>query len=577
MADAETAAVAAELDAGPVLGEARAETGAETGAAGISTPWMVSIAAISAGALLLRIVSIGSQSLWSDEVEVIRRAGLSFKGILADTARHAPLDGPLSYVITHAMLVVSRDEGWLRYQSTIWSIVALAGILALALRLFELPRVALIAAFLLAVAPFELRYADELRYYTAAAALQLWSFYFFVGWLRKPGRLQLAGYLVSTVALIGMATIYGVLVLGIQGVAGIAIAVRERKRLSRFAPYLAPILAGFLVLPWILLAAVLRLKTGGPLGIREDVVFVWTADLPLRAAAWLLSNAEPITPLATTLLAMAAVGVAAGFITGNRSAMWLVLLVAVELGFLAIGAAALGTNVAFRRTLLILPPLLLASAAGLDALIQAFTDYVRPPDRKLIGNALTVGALAIIGILSIRPIIATLSSEKPDYRDAIATAARDPHRPLVIIGPAEEPLDRAVEYYARREGVDTVRYQELTAALSRNQYPTGWNPGRPVMWLTTTPVGANGYRETAYNDLNRLATLAGDEGYPRFALAAFAGTFQFPPLSVCELRQEAETVGDATASTSFPALRVWRNDALAGLKKLDASSSVCPL
>jgi hypothetical protein len=566
-------AATAELDAGAMLAEAPAETDATR----VSTSWMISIAAISAGALLLRVVSIGAQGLWSDEVEVIRRAGLSFKGILADTARHAPLDGPLSYVITHVMMAISPDAGWLRYQSTIWSIIALAGILALALRLFDSPRVALVAAFLLALAPFELRYADELRYYTGAAALQLWSLYFFVGWIRSRSRPDLVGYVLSTVAMIGLATIYGLLVLAITGVWSLAVAIRERRWRSLSAPYIAPFVVGVVTVPWIVLAAYLRLRSGSPISLREDVVFVWTADLPLRAAAWLLSNAEPITPLAIILLAMAAVGVAAGLITGNRAALWLVLLAVVELAALAIGAQSLGTNVAFRRTLLILPPLLLAAAAGVEALIQSFADYVRPPDRAFVTTVLTVAALAIVGILSVRPILATMTSEKPNYRDAIAAAARDPHRPLVIIGPAEEPLDRAVEYYARREGVDTIRYRELVSALARNANPLGWNPGRPVVWLTTTPVGVNGYRETGYNDLARLQTLAGDEGYPRFALAAFAGSFQFPPLSICELRQQAETIGNATALTSFPALRVWRNDALAGLRKLDATSNVCPL
>src|SRR4029453_6580828 len=152
-----------------------------------SSVWILLVLGVAVAigvGLVLRLVDVGSHGFWSDEVEVIRRASLSMKAILTDTARRAPLDGPGSYLLTHLMMSVSTGEAWLRLQSVAWSIVAIVGIVALAMRLFGAARIAILAALLLAIAPFDIRYADELRYYTATSALQLWSLFFLVGWIR---------------------------------------------------------------------------------------------------------------------------------------------------------------------------------------------------------------------------------------------------------------------------------------------------------------------------------------------------------------------------------------------------------
>jgi hypothetical protein len=519
--------------------------------------------------LVLRLVDVGSHGFWSDEVEVIRRASLSMKAILTDTARRAPLDGPGSYLLTHLMMSVSTGEAWLRLQSVAWSIVAIFGIAALAMRLFGAPRIAILGALLLAIAPFDIRYADELRYYTATSALQLWSLFFLVGWIRSGRLVEFVGYLVSTLGMIAMATSYGLLLLIIEAAVILAAVLRASDR--PWTRLLAPVVVALLAVPWVLLMAYLRILVANPLSIHEDVRFVWTLDFPVRAVSWLLSNAEPATLHFVLLIGLIAVAILAELAHGRTWSLRLVALALVELAALAAGAYILGTNVAFRRTLLLLPLMLLPAAAGADAIIRSLA-YGR--SRRLAGRTpFAVGlVIIVVAAVSLGPVISSLSEEKPDYRAVIAAAAADPARPLVVVGPAEAPVYRAVEFYAARYGIDVLDYPRLVAALAKGKAPPRWSPGRPITWLTVTPVDAFGFDENSYNDVSRLQTLAGDAGYPQFWLAAFGGSFREVAVDLCGLREQTEIVSHRTIDSPFPSLRVWRNAAQGGLGVLASTT-----
>lgn len=135
-------------------------------------------------AVVVFLFRIGSPSLWFDEAFSVDMVRDGF----------APLDGSRGIEVTgmalyYAMLApwitVSLDEGWIRLLTAIFVIAAVPLTWVLARRLFD-ARVATVAAVLLTLDPFTIRYAQEARSYGLLLFVAVLSTYLVIRAAQRP-------------------------------------------------------------------------------------------------------------------------------------------------------------------------------------------------------------------------------------------------------------------------------------------------------------------------------------------------------------------------------------------------------
>src|SRR5918993_1174148 len=136
-------------------------------------PFIVLIAAA------LRLYGIGRQSLWFDEaasVRIVRQGWGEMFAAIKDAERIPPLH----YVLLWGWVRVFGHAEWsVRLPSALAGIGSVWALYALTKRLFG-NGAAFVAALLLAVAPYQISYAQEARAYTLMVLLSLLSCWLFV-------------------------------------------------------------------------------------------------------------------------------------------------------------------------------------------------------------------------------------------------------------------------------------------------------------------------------------------------------------------------------------------------------------
>ena len=124
----------------------------------------------------LRFYRLGGQSLWADEGNSVALARAGLAEIAARTA--LDIHPPLYYWLLHGWIQLFGDtEVAVRSLSAFLSLLLVAVIFRLGKRLLG-ARVGLVAAFIAAVSPFQVYYAQEARMYVLLAllgALTVWS------------------------------------------------------------------------------------------------------------------------------------------------------------------------------------------------------------------------------------------------------------------------------------------------------------------------------------------------------------------------------------------------------------------
>jgi hypothetical protein len=136
-------------------------------------------------AFALRIWAIDGQSIWGDEAFSIFTAGQPVAYVVSGGADLHP---PLYHLLLHFwMLVAGSSPLAVRFVSAWWSLL----IVAAGYKICEVGfKFAILSAFLLAISPFQIFYAQETRMYAQAAALCALSLLFFMrrraGGLRPP-------------------------------------------------------------------------------------------------------------------------------------------------------------------------------------------------------------------------------------------------------------------------------------------------------------------------------------------------------------------------------------------------------
>jgi mannosyltransferase len=126
-------------------------------------------------AFALRLYRLGYQSLWYDEAVSIHLATQDLRSLTQHTA--GDIHPPLYYYLLHFWVrVAGSSEFSAAFLSLIFGILIIAGCYRLGADVYGRPA-GLLAAFLLALSPFNLWYSQEVRMYTLGAFLGLISLY----------------------------------------------------------------------------------------------------------------------------------------------------------------------------------------------------------------------------------------------------------------------------------------------------------------------------------------------------------------------------------------------------------------
>jgi mannosyltransferase len=166
----------------------------------------VIVAAITGLALVLRLLYLGKNSLWSDEILSVQRAsGDWFEGGTHMVAYHTFL---------HIWLNMGDSEATIRLLSVIFAVATIPVVYLLGVRLFS-PATGLVASLLMAVNAYHIQYAQEARGYSLMILMASLSSLFFVLGLQKRSWLVWAAYVITS-ALIVYSHVFGSFVLLVQ-------------------------------------------------------------------------------------------------------------------------------------------------------------------------------------------------------------------------------------------------------------------------------------------------------------------------------------------------------------------------
>ena len=116
-------------------------------------------------ASLLRLLTLGRESLWLDESISFLTAKLPLSQIINNTVQSS--HPPLYYTLLHFWLQLGAESDTaVKLLSLFWGVLLIPAIYALCQQLFSNRLVSLTAALLVAVSPFHILYSHELRMYT---------------------------------------------------------------------------------------------------------------------------------------------------------------------------------------------------------------------------------------------------------------------------------------------------------------------------------------------------------------------------------------------------------------------------
>ncbi len=129
------------------------------------------LAAIVLLAFGLRLCRLDAESLWYDETVSVHLAGKSLPNLMAHTA--GDIHPPGYYVLLHVWTRVAGSSDFaVAFPSVLLGVLLVAVAYRLGSKVFGV-RAALVAAFLVAISPYNIWYSQEVRMYTLGAALGL--------------------------------------------------------------------------------------------------------------------------------------------------------------------------------------------------------------------------------------------------------------------------------------------------------------------------------------------------------------------------------------------------------------------
>lgn len=406
--------------------------------------WTALIGILLVGAFL-RLYQLEYKSLWVDEIgQVVAAQGGAFAAIRG-AAKHVAAP-PLDYLVTWLTLQIGNNEFILRYAPAAWSILAIPLLYALTRQLTRSVPVALVAAYLLALAPLIVRYAQEVRFYSLSVLLTLGVVHAFSrAWERNTRRawlwftLTLAAAFYAHYYIVFVAVALAAWVILSRALCGIMPSSSDSRQAwrGRAFPFAAAVLiAGLVALPWLVFAgrgeASAYLFSPPPLAelVADPIVGV-NIDAEWRAALNVLGVI--ILPL------LAMLGLLALWRTRRAASVLLVSL----LGFGVVGVLAADYSLRYfytpRQLLFLVPFYLILVAAGIVALCEfAFRS------RRIWRTIAIVATLAAITLLLAPSLRGYYDWVKDDWRSA-AQLLEDARAETVLTEPST--LGTYLTYY----------------------------------------------------------------------------------------------------------------------------------
>ncbi len=250
--EAATPTVPKEHELGKTSPEPGAAVPADPGLGPWRTPILAAGALLLLGGIVLRFIT--RSPLWLDEALSVNIAKLPL-GQIPEALRH---DGhpPLYYALLHGwMALFGQSDFAVRTLSGLFG-VAVLPLTWVAGRRLGGPRVAWIAAALMALSPFAIRYSTETRMYSLVMVLVLGGWLLAEDALDRPTRARLAGLVLISAGLL-YAHYWAMWLLASAGV-GLLVRLRrahhDRRSADRAATFkvLAALAGGaVLFLPWV--------------------------------------------------------------------------------------------------------------------------------------------------------------------------------------------------------------------------------------------------------------------------------------------------------------------------------------
>jgi mannosyltransferase len=411
--------------------------------------WLIALAVFVAIGIAVRIVFLNSQSLWADEIVSVSIAQLRWPEFL-HTLTHGETNMALYYLLLRFWLTMGRSEVVIRGLSVLFSVATIPVVYGLGARLFG-RRAGLVAALLLALNAFHIRYAQEARSYSLVVFLLSVASLYYVDAVETSSRRSWIAYS-TTMTLSLYSHVFAVFVLVAHGCA--LVFLPSRSRALRGMAASASVIS-LLVLPfalyllagdqgqtsWIAKAPLSRIPglVAQLIGVNEALP-AWTRRLPL----------VPYLPLAVAGVALAT---GAWKIQLRSETSWqygvIVAWFAVPI-ILAFAVSAVKPIFVVHYLIVSLPPLILLIAAAAS---------------KINGRMVFAGTLIAL-ILGAAAMIAAYykHAEKEDWRAAthyVVSQAR--------------PGDTVIFYSVGKNAFDYYRDRESMSSPSVTEYAPPWD------------------------------------------------------------------------------------------------------
>ena len=163
----------------------------------IRPPLIIFVIMIIGG--LLRIFDLGSKSFWGDELISILNSTeiIDIKSLFSSTIKRDP-HPPLYFLLLKFWSIGGNDEYYLRLLSVLFGTVVIPVTYLLGKEFFN-SKSSILAAFLVAISPFLLRFDREVRMYPLFVFLSIISIFFFIKALRQNQSKYWIGYVIVTI------------------------------------------------------------------------------------------------------------------------------------------------------------------------------------------------------------------------------------------------------------------------------------------------------------------------------------------------------------------------------------------
>ncbi len=416
---------------------------------------ILALAAVVFVAAILRLVNLGYESLWYDEINITSNASAahSFSDVLQ---RVEQFDGatPLHDLLLAGWLRFGTSEFMARFPSFAAGLATVVLIYVLGRRVFN-AQIGLLAALLLALSRFHVQYSQEVRYYTLFGMLTLCSIITFLRFIERRTLPRWTMVVVSH-ALCLYSAYFTAFFVAFEGIYATYLLVRDRvsrtaKRMMMWRTYFAlgaaMSLTVLLFLPWYSYATV-----GEPVTGELHTALDWR---------WLMSVLRPMTAGSQWSVVVFMVAFVAGLIYCVRSRCHegvLLALISVLSPFASLALVnRVGSYFAIRYFLFAFPVFLLLVAAGIAGAAELLGVLVKRVIPRHVESACAwTIALILFVPLDAFDLRQYYKAHRTDWKRAAAYLDRNVGADDLVVSMKAFDGAFCLKYYARPELNDQI-------------------------------------------------------------------------------------------------------------------------